>query len=506
MRRLLGILIAAAVVGGLTTAAIAATGGVSKNAPKKKVAAKAAPASLVHPGEFEINGDVAQPRTLKVSELAILPQQTITVSIDGVTHTETGPYLESVLNLAVPNYLACNKNNLLRWWIQVTSRDAGSTVLGVGEVDPGFGNRPAILSISEDGKFLTMQGPRLIVPGDGASTRDIAHVEMVSTGMAAPQLPIGGCTASGTPTYITPTIGSLIVNGDVANPTTYSFAQLQAMPQTTQTVSFLSGSTPTTNTEGTAALEHPRRGPAEVQEHLPQRQAPLLRRDHRQRRLHEHPVLRRDRLEPRQPQPARFAERERDVTGERRPARAPERGRQGRARGVRARSRSPCSESPRSPPPPVARQKPRRTKGLRPMSTLTTRNQLEGKVTSVINGNVMAEVKVDVHGEEFVAAVTPHSVQRLDLSEGDTVTVLVKATEVMLAKSSSQLEGLSTRNQIKGKVASVTSGSVMAEVAIDASGSKLVAAVTKNSVERLGLAKGDDVIVLIKATEVMLAK
>ena len=137
---------------------------------------------------------------------------------------------------------------------------------------------------------------------------------------------------------------------------------------------------------------------------------------------------------------------------------------------------------------------------------LTTRNQLEGKVTSVITGHVMAEVKVDVHGEEFVAAVTSHSVERLDLSEGDTVTVLVKATEVMLAKSSSQLEGLSTRNQIKGKVASVTSGSVMAEVAIDVSGGKLVAAVTKNSVERLGLMKGDDVVVLIKATEVMLAK
>jgi hypothetical protein len=44
-------------------------------------------------------------------------------------------------------------------------------------------------------------------------------------------------------------IGRLIVNGDVANPTAYSFAQLQAMPQATQTVSFLSGSTPTTNTE-----------------------------------------------------------------------------------------------------------------------------------------------------------------------------------------------------------------------------------------------------------------
>jgi molybdate transport system regulatory protein len=69
------------------------------------------------------------------------------------------------------------------------------------------------------------------------------------------------------------------------------------------------------------------------------------------------------------------------------------------------------------------------------MSALTTRNQLDGKVTSVIKGNVMAEVKVDVHGEEFIAAVTRHSVERLGLSEGDSVTVLVKATEVMLAKS-----------------------------------------------------------------------
>jgi molybdopterin-binding protein len=33
-----------------------------------------------------------------------------------------------------------------------------------------------------------------------------------------------------------------------------------------------------------------------------------------------------------------------------------------------------------------------------------------------------------------------------------------------------------------------------------------VAAVTRNSIERLGLAEGDDVVVLIKATEVMLAK
>lgn len=34
---------------------------------------------------------------------------TITVSIDDVSHTETGPSLESVANLVVPNYLGCKR-------------------------------------------------------------------------------------------------------------------------------------------------------------------------------------------------------------------------------------------------------------------------------------------------------------------------------------------------------------------------------------------------------------
>ena len=65
---------------------------------------------------------------------------------------------------------------------------------------------------------------------------------------------------------------------------------------------------------------------------------------------------------------------------------------------------------------------------------LTTRNQLPGVVKHVNIGSVMAEVVVDVNGSEIVAAVTRHSVERLDLAQGDAVTVLIKATEVMLGK------------------------------------------------------------------------
>jgi molybdate transport system regulatory protein len=141
------------------------------------------------------------------------------------------------------------------------------------------------------------------------------------------------------------------------------------------------------------------------------------------------------------------------------------------------------------------------------MSSLTTRNQLRGTVTNVVLGSVMAEVTVDVSGDEFTAVITRHSAERLSLAEGDEVTVLVKATEVMLAKGSLGDAQLSTRNQIRGKVARIGMGSVMGEAVIDiGDGGEIVAAVTRHSMERLGLAEGDDVVVLVKATEVMLSK
>jgi molybdopterin-binding protein len=55
-------------------------------------------------------------------------------------------------------------------------------------------------------------------------------------------------------------------------------------------------------------------------------------------------------------------------------------------------------------------------------------------VKSVKTGTIMAEVVVDVGGQEIVAAVTRGGVEHLALAEGDAVTVLIKATEVTLGK------------------------------------------------------------------------
>jgi molybdopterin-binding protein len=66
--------------------------------------------------------------------------------------------------------------------------------------------------------------------------------------------------------------------------------------------------------------------------------------------------------------------------------------------------------------------------------TLSARNRLPGTVTSVTLGTVMAEIAVDVGGNEVVAAITRRSAEGLGLTAGERVFVVVKATEVMLEK------------------------------------------------------------------------
>lgn len=66
---------------------------------------------------------------------------------------------------------------------------------------------------------------------------------------------------------------------------------------------------------------------------------------------------------------------------------------------------------------------------------------------------------------------------------------------------------ISARNQLQGKVKSVRTGAIMAEVVVEiAGGQEIVSNITKASVERLKLQAGDAVIVIVKASEVMIGK
>ncbi|MFE2428868.1 molybdopterin-binding protein [Streptomyces sp. NPDC059373] len=137
---------------------------------------------------------------------------------------------------------------------------------------------------------------------------------------------------------------------------------------------------------------------------------------------------------------------------------------------------------------------------------LSIRNQLPGTVVSVATGEVMAIVRVLLDGgQEITAAVTLDAVKDLGIAEGSAVRALAKSTEVALANGPGPVRGLSIRNQLPGTVANITTGGAMAGVRVTVPGGELTAAITKDAVTDLGLATGDEVVALIKSTEISLA-
>ncbi|WP_298498621.1 molybdopterin-binding protein [uncultured Methanobrevibacter sp.] len=66
---------------------------------------------------------------------------------------------------------------------------------------------------------------------------------------------------------------------------------------------------------------------------------------------------------------------------------------------------------------------------------LSARNQLEGKVTNVELGAVMANIKIEISEPNTITAViTKESAENLGLKEGDDVCALIKSTEVIIGK------------------------------------------------------------------------
>jgi molybdopterin-binding protein len=70
---------------------------------------------------------------------------------------------------------------------------------------------------------------------------------------------------------------------------------------------------------------------------------------------------------------------------------------------------------------------------LRPM-TLSARNRLVGKITELQLGGVMAHVVVRVGDNLIESVITRRSAEEMNLKVGDTVSAVIKSTEIMLEK------------------------------------------------------------------------
>jgi molybdopterin-binding protein len=63
---------------------------------------------------------------------------------------------------------------------------------------------------------------------------------------------------------------------------------------------------------------------------------------------------------------------------------------------------------------------------------------------------------------------------------------------------------LSARNQIAARVTGITRGEATANVQLDANGIRLVASITVEAADELGLSEGQQVVAIVKASDVMI--
>ena len=178
---------------------------------------------------LSVLGEVNSPVQYTAAELAALPQTTATVTVRGRQVTDSGVPLEALIEAAGPAYpttLANTKNELLRVTATVRGAQGDRVTFAVGELDSAFGNHPALLALTSNGRPVP-GGPELVVPGDRPPIRFVPHVTQVTVGIA---------TAPATDTN--PAAGSPVEVIDGRRHVTLSAAQLAQLPGDTRTVSF----------------------------------------------------------------------------------------------------------------------------------------------------------------------------------------------------------------------------------------------------------------------------
>ena len=137
---------------------------------------------------------------------------------------------------------------------------------------------------------------------------------------------------------------------------------------------------------------------------------------------------------------------------------------------------------------------------------ISARNQIIGTIEKISLGAVNSEIQMKLKsGKSIVSIITNSSVENLGLAINDEVVAVIKSSNVLLSTQTNLK--LSARNSLNGNIEEINIGSVNAEVVVNIGNEdKIVAIVTINSIENMGLKVGASVDVIIKASDIMIGK
>lgn len=131
-------------------------------------------------------------------------------------------------------------------------------------------------------------------------------------------------------------------------------------------------------------------------------------------------------------------------------------------------------------------------------------NRLSGTITNIVKGQINTNVQILWKKILLSVIITTSACEDMNLSVGDLLSVVVRGTDIMLAKAF--FGHLSARNKIAGTVTQIVRGDVLSKVYIESQGDMLLAVITNLSLEDMHLHEGDEVTAIVKSTELILLK
>ncbi len=131
-------------------------------------------------------------------------------------------------------------------------------------------------------------------------------------------------------------------------------------------------------------------------------------------------------------------------------------------------------------------------------------SKLSGTITKVVQRHIHANVQIQWKSIPLSVVITKASCEDMHLSEGDSITVLIKGTDVMLAKSFTGM--ISARNRVSGIVKRIIEGDVVSKVFVESQDEMLHAVITNTSLEEMEINEGNEITAIVKSTELILYK
>jgi DMSO/TMAO reductase YedYZ molybdopterin-dependent catalytic subunit len=130
---------------------------------------------------FAVSGQVSTPMSFDLTALQGLPATSVTVG----ANTYKGVALWALLN-SIGLRLPAGKNASLGMYAVATGSDGYRAAVSLGEIDPGFGNKTALIAYEVNAVPLGANGvARLVMPGEVKQGRSVSNLIAIEVFAAA---------------------------------------------------------------------------------------------------------------------------------------------------------------------------------------------------------------------------------------------------------------------------------------------------------------------------------